>query len=69
MSRNALTLIRYAILFLVAVPWYWHDVPSAQRLVFGFPLWVAVSLIGALGIALQTAWVLRHPWPGEEEQV
>jgi hypothetical protein len=28
-----------------------------------------VSLVGALGIALQTAWVLRRPWPGEEEQV
>jgi hypothetical protein len=69
LSRNAQTLISYATLFLVAVPWYWHDHPAAQRSVFGFPLWVAVSLVGAAGIALQTAWVLRRPWPGEEEQV
>jgi len=67
-GRHVVTLINYAVLVLIAVPWYWKGVSSAQNLVIGFPLWVVVSLAGALGIALQTAWVLRRPWPGEEEQ-
>ena len=69
MVRNVITLVTYTLLFLVAIPWYWQYVPSAERLVLGFPLWVAVSLIGAFGIAVQTALVLRQPWPGEEDQI
>lgn len=68
MNRNLTILLTYTALFSVAVPWYWQWFGSvSQKLVGGVPLWVAVSILSALGIALHTARVLREPWPGEEE--
>ena len=68
MNRNLTILLTYTALFSVAVPWYWQWLGSlSEKIVVGVPLWVAVSILSALGIALHTAWVLREPWPGEEE--
>jgi|TARA_B100000953_G_scaffold276677_1_gene250982 hypothetical protein len=55
----------YAVLLLVAVPWYW---PADDKTRWaGVPAWVVVSLAGSVVVSLYTAWLLRRPWPSEEE--
>jgi hypothetical protein len=53
----------YAVLFTVAIPWYW---PEDEVLLFlGIPLWAAVS-IGVSGlISVFTAWLLLCHWPND----
>ena len=55
----------YAVLLVAAVPWYWpaDDKPRWA----GVPAWVVVSLAGSVVVSLYTAWLLRRPWPSEEE--
>ena len=55
----------YAVLLLVAVPWYW---PADDKTRWaGVPAWVVVALLGSVAVSLYTAWLLRRPWPSEEE--
>ena len=55
----------YAVLLLGAVPWYW---PADDKTRWaGVPAWVVVSLAGSVVVSLYTAWLLRRPWPSEEE--
>ena len=55
--RRPLVWVVYAVLYAVAVPWYW---PTGYRgpLVFGLPLWVFVTLAAVLALGLWTARVL-----------
>jgi hypothetical protein len=46
----------YLLLLVAAIPWYWPA--DATALVFGIPLWVAVSLLVALAVSALTAWLL-----------
>ena len=55
----------YAVLLLAAVPWYW---PADDETRWGgVPAWVVVALAGSVAVSLYTAWLLRRPWPSEEE--
>ena len=57
----------YALLYAVAIPWYW---PEGYRgpLVFGLPLWVGVTLLSVLALALWTVLVITRFWKtGPEE--
>jgi len=59
----------YAVLFAVAVPWYWKYLTVApDRLVWGMPIWVASSIAGSAAISLFTAGLLCRPWPQEREE-
>ena len=59
--RRAWIWLVYAALYAVAVPWYW---PKGYRgpLVAGLPLWVFVTLLAVLALALWTARVLSTYW-------
>jgi hypothetical protein len=57
----------YAVLFGLAVPWYWRFIPLGHgRLWFGMPSWATASIVASLFISLYTAWLLRRRWPDEE---
>lgn len=49
-------LVTYAILFCLTIPWYWPK--SATQLIWGFPLWSFVNILGSFVIALFTAFLL-----------
>ncbi len=49
-------LIVYLILFGIGVPWYWPA--DSERMLFGFPLWVVVSVLASLGLSCFTAWLM-----------
>ena len=51
----------YAVLFAVAIPWYWPD--DDARLFLGIPLWAAVSIGVSFLISCYTAWLLLRYWP------
>ena len=55
----------YVALFGAAVPWYLPDW-AAERTWFGFPVWVTVSLLATVGVALFTAFVIERYW-GEDD--
>jgi hypothetical protein len=55
----------YLILYAIAIPWYWPK-DYQGPLVAGFPLWVAVTLISVLVLALFTAWVIFTYWQVRE---
>ena len=55
----------YVLLLVAAVPWYW---PADDKTRWaGVPAWVVVALVGSVAISVYTAWLLRRPWPSEEE--
>jgi 4-amino-4-deoxy-L-arabinose transferase-like glycosyltransferase len=57
--------IAYAVLFALAIPWYW---PADQTdLVLGVPLWVAVTLCVSFAISAFTAWLLITGWPPDQD--
>ena len=55
----------YALIYALAIPWYW---PAHYRgpLIGGFPLWVGVTLVSTMCLALWTAWVVFRYWQGDE---
>ena len=53
----------FALLFIVAVPWYWRGGSGESPLVLGLPLWVAVSTGVAFLIACLAAWTAFRAWP------
>ena len=55
----------YAVLLVAAVPWYW-PVDDETRWA-GVPAWVVIALAGSAVVSVYTAWLLRRPWPSEEE--
>jgi len=57
--------IAYAVLFAVAIPWYW---PAEETtIVVGLPLWAAVSLGTSAIISCFTAWLLIKCWPTDDQ--
>jgi hypothetical protein len=55
----------YAVLFGIAIPWYWPA--EDARVLLGFPLWVVVSIAGSFGISCFTAWLFVTRWPADED--
>ena len=55
----------YAALLLAAVPWYWPA--DDETRCGGVPAWVVVAVAGSAAVSVYTAWLLRRPWPSEEE--
>ena len=64
--RHGIVWVVYALLYVVAIPWYW---PEGYRgaLIFGLPTWAAVSLGATLALALWTAYVIHRYWDGGQE--
>ena len=61
-----LLALGFALLFIVAVPWYWAD-GGEQPLVLGMPLWVAVSTVVSFLISCLTAWAAFRTWPSDDD--
>lgn len=55
------TWLIYAVLFSIAVPWYWPSNPITTT--FGLPTWVVVTLVSSVAISGYTAWLLLFRWP------
>ena len=52
------TWLVYAVLLLIAVPWYWQFFPKiAVRVVSGLPLWTLTAILGSLLVSLFTAYL------------
>ncbi len=52
----------YAALFAVSIPWYW-SVEETETIVWGWPRWALVSLLGAVVISGFTAYLALWCWP------
>ncbi|MGC6441783.1 MAG: hypothetical protein ACON4H_03895 [Rubripirellula sp.] len=60
------TLIVYAILLLISVPWYWQFFPSLSQIrILGFPMWVVSSVLGSALVSTHTMMLLLMPWEDE----
>lgn len=58
--------IVFAVLFGLAVPWYWSYLPDeASRLWLGMPVWATSAVVGSLAISMFAAWLLSRRWPHE----
>ena len=55
----------YALLFAVAIPWYWPE--NQDAIVAGLPLWAAVSIGASAVISCFTAWLLLKCWPSDAQ--
>ena len=55
----------YVFLFSAAIPWYLPPEASVATRV-GFPLWVTVSLIVTVAIAVFTVFVIHRYWSDGE---
>ena len=56
----------YAMLFAVAVPWYWPKDDTTVWL--GMPAWVTVAILTSLVISIFTSWVWSRTSFGDEEE-
>lgn len=66
-SRSA--CITLFALITLAVPWYWPFFPElAARIWLGVPAWAAVAVLASAGLSCWAAWLLRKPWPDEDEE-
>ena len=67
-SAAAVGLV-YALLFVVAVPWYWQFFPArAESILLGMPTWVTIAIAASFVVSALTAWrMLTCRWPGEED--
>lgn len=63
--RHPWVWLVYAILFVAAVPWY-LPAEAASATLFGFPLWVTVSLAASLSVAVFTVFVIERYWSDDE---
>ncbi len=55
----------YALLLILAVPWYW---PLDSRAVWlGVPAWVCVAVVVSAAASVLTAALMARPWPGERD--
>lgn len=59
------TVLIYAVLFVMGVPWYWP--PGDRTLWMGIPAWVVVSVLVSAVASLYTILVLCRRWPGEDQ--
>ena len=58
--------VGFALLFIAAVPWYWAG-GGETPLVFGMPLWVAVSTGVSFLISCLAAWAAFRTWPSDDD--
>ncbi len=61
-----LLVVGFALLFIAAVPWYWAG-GGETPLVFGMPLWVAVSTGVSFLISCLAAWAAFRTWPSDDD--
>lgn len=53
----------YAVLFSLAVPWYWPQESNATIIVWGWPRWALISLFGGMAISGFTVFLALRHWP------
>lgn len=59
----------FAVLFVVAVPWWWNWFPELGRsLVFGAPLWAVTAVLGSFAISCVAAWSLQRAWDSSDAE-
>jgi len=58
--------LAYAVLFAIAIPWYWPA--DDVRLLLGIPLWAAVSIGASVLISIFTAGLLLRFWPDTDDE-
>ena len=64
-TRRALL---FALLFIVAVPWYWSAFERlANRAIWGFPVWFVGAVLGSILISATAAWCFSVPWSEEQD--
>ena len=59
--RHPIVWLVYAALYAIAIPWYWPQ-GAGTGLVFGIPLWAAVTLLAVVALAGWTAYVIHRYW-------
>ena len=65
--KHNLEALGFVVLFTAAVPWYWAVGGGETPLVFGMPLWVAVSTGVSFLISCLTAWAAFSTWPSDND--
>ena len=62
------TVAPYLVLMAIGVPWYWRVLPlDGTTLWLGMPAWVTLAVFASAATSIYTAWLLRKPWPGEDQ--
>lgn len=64
--RTRWIVATYAILFTLAVPWYF-PADQIQPVVAGIPLWAFVSLACSVAISILTAYLALTHWPESKQ--
>jgi len=54
----------YILLTLFGIPWYLP--PELTTMIFGFPLWVVISLLVVFAGAMFTAWLYLSGFPEDD---
>jgi hypothetical protein len=57
--------VLFAVLLVLAVPWYWPA--DSRTLWFGVPAWVCVAVAVSAAASLLTALLMARPWPHERD--
>lgn len=61
---TGIIVLTYLALICAGIPWYWDAGDTTIWL--GFPAWVSVAISISMLTSIFTAWLLRHPWAGED---
>ena len=66
MKKHYCIIAIYIFFAVIGIPWYWPD--NINYIVFGFPLWVLVSIIVSIITSFFTAFILlRYTWDKEKD--
>ena len=66
MKKHYWIIAIYIFFAVIVIPWYWPD--NINYIVFGFPLWVLVSIIVSIITSFFTAFILlRYTWDKEKD--
>ena len=67
--RQIVHCIVFAILFALAVPWYWTRSEPDPTLWWGIPAWFIVAVAVSFVISLLASFAFSLPWPEELEEL
>lgn len=49
-------IILYFLIIVVSIPWYWSD--DINIIIYGFPFWVIIAIIGSFSASCLTTYLL-----------
>ena len=61
--------VMFALLFLLAIPWWWRWVPTiGNRTLWGAPIWFVTAVGGSLLVSIVTVKCLAIAWNALDEE-